>query len=181
MTIDDQTAEKIIRMRLLIARAAQKDSLNWWEDDALTSAGDYLLQRLFLSHPDMAGRSLALEAAKVRYKNAFAELHNVIQLFNLDMDGEIELDLQKVDLSQVPLPASPIQTMDDLHQSLLEVIGTPKTYQVVAQRASNCLELIPDPNPKKAEPLFVAETLSWACLEGKSGKPIFPYIRLPYV
>jgi len=37
----------ILRLRLLIVRAANRDSLAWWDDEALTAPAGFLLERLF--------------------------------------------------------------------------------------------------------------------------------------
>ena len=92
--LDASESKLILSLQLLIARAAQKDSLMWWEDDALTPSGKYLLDRLFFFDADEAGRKLAMEAAKVRYRAAFGAENNVLHLFHLDQTGDVEYSCQ---------------------------------------------------------------------------------------
>ena len=177
MMLDLETKQTILCLRLLIARAAQKDSLNWWEDDSLTPAGSFLLERLFLADPGEAGRKLALEAARTRYQAAFngdgaAALH----LFRLDKTGEVEYGLQDVLLTNIQVPSEPITTIDTLRQKLLELTGQPLKYQIVGERTNRCLEIGLKNPTEKLSILDIAKTLAWASLEGNPGQPIFPYI-----
>ncbi len=166
----------LLGLRLLIARAAQKDSLNWWEDDSLTQAGGFLLERLFFTDPGEAGRKLALEAAKTRYQAAFNGQDTAMHLFRLDKTGEIEHDLQGIHLSDIPLSLEPIATSDDLQQKLLALTGTKPQFQVVGERANHRLEIGLKIPIAKLAILDAAKTLAWASLEGKPGQPIFPYM-----
>lgn len=168
----------ILTLRLLIARAAQKDSLNWWEDDSLTPTGAYLLDKLILINVDEASRKLALEAAKVRYRGAFGENNPAaLHLFHLDQTGEVEYSLQDIKLTELPLPAHPIKTMDEFRQLLLEHVGAPLKYQVIGERRNNSLEINLKEASLKPDLILIAKTLAWATLASEPGKPIFPYIQ----
>lgn len=174
--LDPLQKQALLQLRLLIARAAQKDSLNWWEDDSLTQAGSYLLERLFLADPGEAGRKLALAAAKTRYQAAFNGEDSVLHLFRLDMTGEIEYGLQGVRLAGIPLPADPIASLDDLRQDLLEMTGQVPQFKILGERAHHRIEIGLKEPVAKLSVLDIAKTLAWAALEGKPGQPIFPYI-----
>jgi hypothetical protein len=167
----------ILSLQLLIARAAQKDSLGWWEDDALTPSGKYLLERLFLVDADEAGRKLALEAARVRYHAAFGAENSVLYLFHLDQTGDVEHSLQGINLSSIPVPSESIQSIDDLRQLLLEHTGSPMKYQVVGERSNNRLEIKMVDAPSTADLTHIVQTLAWATLESEPGKPVFPFIQ----
>lgn len=167
----------ILNLQLLIARAAQKDSLKWWEDDSLTPSGKYLLERLFIVDADEAGRKLAIEAAKVRFQAAFGNENSFLNLFHLDQAGEVEHSLQGISLSSIPVPLEPIQSIADLRQMLLEQVGSPMKYQVVGERSNNRLEIKMGDTPSNFELTDIVKTLAWATLESEPGKPIFPYIQ----
>lgn len=174
--LDAEGRSTLIGLRLLIARAAQKDSLNWWEDDSLSPAGSYLLERLFLADPTEAGRKLALEAARTRYQAAFNGDDTVLHLFRLDKTGDVEYGLQDVHLADIPIPSEPIATVDALQKKLLELIGSIPQFQIVGERANRRLEIGFKNPTAKPTILYIAKTLTWASLEGKPGLPIFPYI-----
>lgn len=167
----------ILNLQLLIARAAQKDSLNWWEDDALTPAGNYLLERLFIVKPDEVGRRLALEAAKVRYQAAFGNEKNVVHLFHLDQTGEVEYKLQGINLSNIMVPVEPIKSMDALRHALLKLVGSPMKYQVIGERSNNRLEIKMGDTHSIFDIIHIVNALAWATLKSEPGKPRFPYIQ----
>ncbi len=173
--LDVEGKNTLLGLRLLIARAAQKDSLGWWEDDSLTEAGHYLLERLFLVNPEEAGRKLALEAARTRYQAAFNRDAAALHLFHLDKTGEIEHRLQGICLADIQPPKEPLLTMDALRQKLFELAGHPLKFQIVGERANHRLEIRIHGASGKTPILDVAKTLAWASLEGKPGQPIFPY------
>jgi hypothetical protein len=174
--LDDQGKNTILRLRLLIARAAQKDSLAWWEDDSLTPAGGYLLERLFPTDPGEAGRRLALEAARTRCRAALAGQPDALHLFRLDRSGEIDHSLQGMRLSDLPLPAEPIPSLEALRQELL-ALGGPPVYRVLGERAGCCLGISLKAAGGRPAPVESASSLAWAFLEGAPGSPIFPYLQ----
>ena len=71
-SIPAEDTRLILSLRLLIARAANKDSLAWWDDDSLADHTVFLLDRIFPIAPRLAGRSLALRAAVARHQVAVA-------------------------------------------------------------------------------------------------------------
>jgi hypothetical protein len=177
--LDIAEKNKLLSLRLLIARAAQKDSLNWWEDDSLSSAGSYLLERLFSADPGEAGRKLALEAAKNRYEAAFSSDNAVLHLFHLDNSGDVEYGLQGIRLADIPVPNEPIPTIDALQEKLIALSGPKPLFQIVGERANRCLEINIKNSTNKLSVLDLAQVLAWVSLEGQPGHPIFPFIRHP--
>lgn len=167
---------QLLTLQLLIARAAQKDSLNWWEDDSLTPAGLYLLEKLFLFAPTQTGRKLALRAARNRYRAAFAGVESAYHLFNLDKSEEVDVHKQQVPIFGVDVPVDPIVSLDALRHLLVEQTGAVTQYEVIGVRAEHRLEIRPKVKPAQDSPLQLAQTLAWATLEGEPGKPVFPYI-----
>ena len=71
--IDAEALALILRLRLLVCRAAQPDSLKWWDDNALTAEGAYLTERLFSRRPRAAAARIALAAARSRHWAAYFE------------------------------------------------------------------------------------------------------------
>ena len=105
----------ILGLRLLIARAANRDSLAWWDDESLTPPGGFLLERVFPTAPALAARSLALAAAVARHQAACTG--EVLHLYHLDADNQDGLALRFAPLLPIPVPREPIVTMDALrHQ-----------------------------------------------------------------
>ena len=171
-----EDAVRIQTFRLLIARAAQNDSLRWWEDDSLTDAGDYLLKRLFTNAPTLAGRKLALLAAHARHKAVFKDRPKAIHLFRLDTNGDVELALRGVSLESIQAPIDPIDTPDALRAALEKVLDEEPAISLEEPRSDGSIE-VRTPN-QLSGPLAIAEALSWAYLNGDREKPVFPYLAL---
>ena len=109
---------EILRLRLLICRAAATDSLRWWEDASLTEDGAFLLGRLFPRSARAAARRLALQAALLRHEVALAELPGPRHLF--DLGAEVEAALQEVpSLSVRHTRAEPVNTTLGLDGSIV--------------------------------------------------------------
>lgn len=160
----DETAQVIFRLRLLIARAANRDSLAWWDDDALTAPAGFVFDRLFPASPPGAARSLALHAATRRHQIACPA--SAVHLYRLDADNEDGLELR---FRRLPIDSeldAPIPTLDALRERLLRLTGQPYPYTVVQELPLNGLLIkIPSP-PKGMHPLeHRARTLAWAYLE----------------
>jgi hypothetical protein len=94
----------ILSLRLLIARAANADSLAWWDDESLTPHAGFLLERLFPRAPSLAARSLALRAALARHQAACAHHEGALHLYRLDVDSRDELVLRFEPLLPIPAP-----------------------------------------------------------------------------
>ncbi len=71
-------------IQMIIARAAQSDSMAWWPDDSLTEAGRFMLRRLYPFAPGEQAKRLALHAARSRHDSAFSD-ENVLHLFRIDL------------------------------------------------------------------------------------------------
>ena len=74
-------AHTILRLQLLVARAANKDSQAWWDDESLTPHAGFLLERIFPMAPTLAAKSLALKAAAARHRVACAGHENALHLY----------------------------------------------------------------------------------------------------
>lgn len=166
----------VLRLRLLIARAANKDSLAWWEDESLTSHAGFLLERLFPMAPALAARSLALRAALARHKAACASHPAALHLYRLDADNQDELALRNEPLLSTPVPEEPIPSLEVLRQHLEELLDKRRPYSVVRRFEAGALQIKVPPAQDGTSPLLHrAQTLAWAYLEGAPHEPVFPF------
>ena len=131
---DQGDLQTILRLRLLIARAANRDSLAWWDDEALTAPAGFLLERLFPVAPPLAARSLALRAAFARHEGACTDIGGALHLYRLDADNADGLALRTVPLLPVPYPEAPITTTDALREHLIALLGQPTQVKIVQRR-----------------------------------------------
>lgn len=106
----------IVTLRALICRAAQKDSLRWWDDEALTPYAPVILDRLFPRTGRTAALRIAMEAVRSRYPGALPSQQGLIHLFALD--DETEAALATADLSLAEVPPAPVMGRDDLRVAL---------------------------------------------------------------
>jgi hypothetical protein len=168
-----KNARAILGLRLLIARAANQDSLAWWDDESLTPHAGFVLERVFPMAPSLAARSLALAAASARHQAACPE--KALHLYRLDADNRDRLALRFAPLLPIPVPEEPITTVDVLRQHLVALTREPMGYTVV-RRNGHGLQIEIPPCPASSSPLaHRAQTLAWAYLEGSPGEPVFPF------
>lgn len=164
----------ILSLRLLIARAANKDSLAWWDDESFTAPAQYLFDRIFPMAPPLAARSLALAAAIARHRAACDK--ETLHLYRLDSDNQDGLALRFEPLLPVPVPEEPITTPENLRRHLLDLTGDPAHYTVVRETSTHGLQIKIPPCPPDTSPLaHRAQTLAWAYLESAPGAPVFPF------
>lgn len=173
--LNSQAIREILALRLLIARAAGRDGLAWWDDESLSAPAAFLLERLFPVAPPLAARRLALAAALARHRAACPDDGDLLHLYRLDSDGRDRLAIRSVPLLPIPMPEEPIPTLEALRQHLRELTGGPAPYTVVRRRDAGALELDYPRAPQGLPPLLQrARTLAWAYLEGAPGAPVFP-------
>jgi hypothetical protein len=67
-----EEAERAVGLALLVVRAGARDSLGWWEDEALTEAGAFALRRIFPRDPRRVAVRLAFRAARERHSGVLA-------------------------------------------------------------------------------------------------------------
>lgn len=174
-TLSVDEARHIRTLQLLVARAANQDSLAWWEDEALTAQGLYILERSTSTAPVLAARYLSIVAASARHKTAFAQSKQAIHLFHLDGDNEDGLALRDVSLIDIEVPADPIISMEALEQALDNLLGGIRPYTVAAREGQQVHISLPQPSSKVSPMVHRAETLACAYLQGEKGSPTFPY------
>jgi len=171
-----EDARTVLRLRLLIARAASKDSLGWWDDHSLTPEASFILERIFPMQPSLAARNLALTAARARHRAACPSNQGIAHLYRLDLDGQDELAVRSVSPLAVAFPDEPIESVDQLRKHLTEVLGSPMSYQVLRRIDTQGFQIAVPPTPAGVAPLLHrARTLAWAYLEGAPRQPVFPY------
>lgn len=173
LSIDD--ARVILALRLLIARAANSDSLAWWEDEALTLPGAFVLEKVFPVAPPLAARNLALHAALARHQAACPG-SRALHLYRLDRDNQDGLALRRVSSLSVDIAGSPITSIAALEDTVRALIGGPFRYRALRRTPSNGLEIEIPPPPTGVSPLLHrARSLAWAYLEGAPRAPVFPF------
>lgn len=180
-TINEQLpfdeAKEILMLRLLIARAANKDSLAWWDDESMAEHSAFLLERIFPVAPPLAARSLALQAAQARHQAAYVHESQALHLFRLDTKNGDKLAVRDVSLASLSVPQEPIRTLDELKSQLLRLTHEPKAYQLIRHSGNQALHIeIPALPPGVSVWRHRAQTLAWAYLEAAPNQPIFPYI-----
>jgi len=115
----------ILDLRLLIARAGERDSLAWWDSHALTDGGQWVLGRLYPRHAAYAGARLAIEAAAVVHRDAVGH-RPAVTLFGLgvDLDARVmrQLELRRLDGEPWSISAS-IRSVDELRAQLNQVVA----------------------------------------------------------
>jgi hypothetical protein len=165
----------IVKLRLLIARAANRDSLAWWDDDALTAPASFILDRTFPHAPLHAARRLALEAARLRH-DALCPPQPALHLFRLDQDNSDVQALRSYALYRVDATTAPIATIDALRSELLALTGSPPSWRKVSRGGHDELEIAPS-DGQRAAPVMIdlARSLAWAYVEGKPGRAVYPY------
>ena len=77
-------ARTILGLRLLLARAANQDSLARWDDESLTTHVGFLLERIFPMAPALVACSLALRAVLARQQAACGARDKALHLYRLD-------------------------------------------------------------------------------------------------
>lgn len=169
----------IAALRLLVARAANRDSLAWWDDESLTQHAGVLLDRLFPVAPQLAARQLALASARARHNAAFESIPAALHLFRLDPGGQVELAMRTVHLPDINVPRDPITSVDALRDQLGSLVGEPHpAYKVLARRPGNGLHIEISPVRDGPPAIYRARALAWAYLEARPGQPAFPFFTV---
>jgi hypothetical protein len=168
-------AETILRLRLLVARAAQPDSLNWWNDRSLTPEGSYVAERLFWMRPRLAAAKIAMVSGQARLWDAVQHTPDTVHLFDL---GEmIEHELRLFPLGEAMIPAAPFTSVAQLRTDIGRLIGDQVGYQVLRRDESRAIEI------RAVSEQVVRLLVLWACAcalafcEGDIGQPVFPYLH----
>ncbi len=176
----------VLDLRLLIARAGEKDSLAWWDSYALTDQGQWALKRLYPRYAAYAGARLAIEAAVMTHAKIIAR-RPAVTLFGLGvaLDARVmgQLDLQRMDDELLTI-APPIRSPEELRATLAQIVEvTDDDLALVKSAVANGplveLETVTEAEvwsentlPVIARRLAVTYTLS------EFGRLMVPYYRL---
>ena len=168
-------AETILRLRLLVARAAQPDSLNWWNDRSLTPEGGYVAERLFWVRPQLAAAKIAMASGRARHWDAIQAAPDIVHLFDL---GEIiEHELHVFPLGEAMIPSAPFASIAHLRTDIGKLIGDKVGYQIVKRDETGAIEI------RAVTEQAVRPLVAWVCAcalafcEGDTGQPVFPYLH----
>jgi hypothetical protein len=158
---------------LLVARAGQKDSLVWWDDEALTEAGSFALAKIFLRGPAQAAQRLAVQSAMGRHKGLLlaAGVKQATTLFDL---------AEPYIRNGPPLPnlvSGPIATPEEFRDQLLTLAPGAGTIRLPSPGVTGLLDLSPLFKRQAKTAVETADILAAGYLLGKMREPIFPFIR----
>lgn len=173
-------AELIWRLRLAVVRAAQPDSLYWWDDRSLTPDAEFVTERLFSRRPQLAAARIALATALVRHRAAIPAVSRLIHLF--DFGDEIEYELEAVKLTEAWLPSS-FQTANALLDFVGQIVPDDSGYSCeidgTLDTHTGPLEiwLALDNDPRLKRIVAEASALTLAYATGGLQRPVFPYLR----
>jgi hypothetical protein len=170
-------AETILRLRLIVARAAQTDCLHWWEDRSLTPEGDFMTTRLFFAQPRIAGAKTALGAARARHWDAIKRAPQVVHLFELG--DAIEFELTPIPLEENWIPAA-FPDKEAFYAELTRLIpeGAAFNVETGTDLAPETLKIRSTPDNFQLKPIMAeVGALALAYNGGRVNHPIFPYIQ----
>jgi len=174
-SLNQQDVDLILRLRLLIARAAGTDSLHWWDDESFTKPAQFIFSRLFTADPLLTSRGLALEAAQTRHEALRHPQVVMLHLFRLAADNEDRLALRFEPLLPIPIVEQPILSMSELREHLVDLLGEPMPYTIERKSDLGGVQLGMPLAPAHVNPmLHRAKTLAWAYLEGQPRQPVIP-------
>lgn len=175
--IDSATAHTILRLRVLIARAAQPDSLQWWQDQSLTQDGMYVVERLFARNPKWAAAHLAIASSRARHWAAIPREPNVTHLFDLGNPIEFALADFRIETEWIPNPPA---SMDDFIMAIGEIVPDGAGYESGAPDTNGALEIHLLPEREHLLPILLARVsaLALAYSGAERGQPIFPFLRI---
>ncbi len=166
-------AGPIAALTLLVVRAGARDSLAWWDDDALTPAGAFVLARLFPRNPGGAALRLALRAARERHAGVMAAS-------GVD-HGVTLLDLPSSADSFAAIPPTlhgPITSPDDFRRRLLALAPEAEGLDLPQAGGSGLLDLTALGGQPEQSAVERAVVLAVGYLQAGKGEPVFPFLRL---
>jgi hypothetical protein len=168
----DNVSVLILRLRLAVARAGQRDSLAWWQDETLTPGADLLLGRLFPRSAARAALKLGLLAARARHDLVLGEQPGVRHLFDLGDEVEQELEMTLRNRPPVEVRRDPIRSREDVAAVLRAIVADP-TVSASPTRVGQALRLGDDVQDL---PLAQrASALAWAYTVSDAGSLVVPF------
>lgn len=166
-------ADSALALALLVMRAGAKDSLDWWDDWALTEAGSYALARIFPRNPGRIALRLAFRAARERHAGALAAggVRAGTTLFDLT-----EPLVESIS-STVPAAYGPIASMEEFCRRLVALAPGLEGLSLPRPDASGLLDLTALLGRHREAPASLAATLAAGYLGAQKGRPVFPFVR----
>lgn len=133
----------VVRIRLAVARAGQRDGLAWWDDESLTPGADFLLRRLFPRTAPRAAHRLATLAARARHRNVLTEVPRARHLFDFGDETEYRLAelLRSLDHELGDAPRDPIASRDALGHALRAIAPEPSPAPIVPTDVQRAVRL----------------------------------------
>jgi hypothetical protein len=188
MKTDDHVNELVFTLRLLIARAGERDGLAWWESDALSEAGQFVLKRLFPRSSGWAGVESALEAAAIRHRRVLGNRSGVLSLFSLGeaIERAVAQHVRGLRRSGVDLPSlPPVSSIATLTELLRERGGLndgdlqlPDAQRMLMLEGIEIGRLTSRQAAVPDEVAWAAKRLAAAYTLGEPGSLFVPYVRL---
>jgi hypothetical protein len=182
-----QAIGHILTLRTIVARAGEKDNMGWWDSDALSSAGSYVLQRLFPRSVSWAGIRLAIEAATIRHRAVLGD-QTALSLFQLGEEWEPRVNSrlgQSYGGGAPPLIPRSVQSPSELQAVLEECgdfgLGNWAAPDLLELFDSHTLEVGQVRAPRLLSP---EEMVRWTSIlaasyaKGEKGRLVVPYIRV---
>jgi hypothetical protein len=167
----------IWKLRLLVARGAQPDSLHWWDDSSLTQEGMYVVERLFPRAPRVAAAKIALAAAKARHWSAIRAAPEIVHLF--DLGDQVEFELAALSLDETWVHDEAL-TLEQLTDEFAHLCPAGFSSEVGSRTETGAIETHLSPDSALSIHPGVLEACALASVymtRGVQGKPIFPYLR----
>jgi len=165
---------RILQLRLIIARAAQSDSMRWWADNSLTPDATLLLDRLFPRSIEQSRKRLALHAARARHHAELDSMPGAVHLFDLGDVVEFEIAKRFQHDSFPDFPASSITSIEELTATLADLLGHSSPRPVNREQTGRVREIEID---RQLTPFQAAELLAWSYLANDAGGPVLPFFR----
>jgi hypothetical protein len=175
--LTDKDLETILHIRLLVARAAQPDGLRWWGDRSLTPEGGYITERLFARRPKLAAAKIALESARGRHAAVMRDTAELVHLFDLGEDTELELSTTRLD--EVWVPGEPYASRDDLMSAISRILpdGVGCAHGEPGEDGKLLVGLGSDVDRGLHPIMLEVGALASAYGAGGIGRPVFPFLK----
>lgn len=167
-------AERAIGLTLLVLRSGAKDSLGWWDDEALTEAGGFALARIFPRSPERVALRLAFRAAWERHAGALdvAGLGRALTLFDFT-EALIE------GIAAPPFPLNrPITSSDEFLRQLILLAPEIEAFTLPQPDPSGLLDLTPLAGCPDQTPAERVTRLAAGYLRANPRQPVFPFVHL---
>jgi len=176
--------EAVLKLRCRIARLGENDAYHWWDSDAATETGLYVLKRLFPKTATWVGVEMAAAAARVRHEALLPKVR-AVHLFDLGPETERALDnlVHEMKLSQADaspfLPSPPNPAPADVGEAL-EALGIVQPDAALKQPGASerfyCVGDVTQDGLRN--PATLAAGLAAAYKFSRPGHLIAPYLRV---